>query len=66
MLIRNVDEAPEVDVKEYAELLKMQERESRCIASLATRMRLSQQATVDKGRKKPPTQAGGGRKLWEQ
>lgn len=33
-------------------LLKMQERESRCIASLATKMRISQQTTYDKSRKK--------------
>ena len=33
-------------------LLKMQERESRCIASLATKMRISQSTTYDKSRKK--------------
>ena len=34
-------------------LLKMQEREGRAISSLATRMRISQQATYDPKRKKP-------------
>jgi hypothetical protein len=34
-------------------LLKMQEREGRAISSLATRMRLTQQATYDKSKKKP-------------
>src|SRR5512146_3041235 len=34
-------------------LLKMQEREGRAISSLATRMRLSQQTTYDKSKKKP-------------
>ena len=43
-------------------LLKMQERESRCIASLATKMRISQQTTYDKSRKKP---GQGPRKPWE-
>lgn len=32
-------------ISEYDKLLKMQERESRAIASLATKMRLSQQST---------------------
>lgn len=37
----------------YDRLLKMQERESRCIASLATKMRVSQQATTNhRGNKK--------------
>lgn len=41
-----------LDVDEYDQLLKMQEREGRAISSLATRMRISQQATFDKERKK--------------
>lgn len=39
-------------IKDYDRLLKMQERESRCLASLATKMRISQQTTYDKSRKK--------------
>lgn len=42
-------------------LLKMQEREGRAISSLATRMRISQQASYDKQKKKPLE----GRKPWE-
>jgi hypothetical protein len=34
-----------IDVDEYDKLLKMQEREGRAISSLATRMRMTQQAT---------------------
>ena len=34
-------------------LLKMQEREGRAISALATRMRLTQQSTYDKSKKKP-------------
>ncbi|MBZ9710486.1 hypothetical protein LB543_27690 [Mesorhizobium sp. ESP7-2] len=64
-LIGNVDRAKEVNVAEYVELLRAQERESRCIASLATRMRLSQQSTLDKSKKKPAGDGTGGRKLWE-
>jgi hypothetical protein len=41
------------DVEEYDRLLKMQEREGRALSSLATRMRLSQQATYDKTKRKP-------------
>lgn len=50
-----------LDVEEYDRLLKMQEREGRAISSLATRMRISQQATYDKSRKKPTS----ARKPWE-
>ena len=43
----------EFDVETYDRLLKMQEREGRAISSLATRMRISQQATYDKSKAKP-------------
>lgn len=49
------------DIEEYDRLLKMQEREGRALSSLATRMRLSQQTTYDKSKKKP----GQKRKPWE-
>jgi hypothetical protein len=39
----------------------MQEREGRALSSLATRMRLSQQTTYDKSKKKPLQ----GKKPWE-
>ena len=38
--------------KDYDRLLKMQEREGRAMSALATRMRLSQQSTYSKDRKK--------------
>lgn len=60
-LIASVDEQDEVDVEEYDRLLKMQEREGRALSSLATRMRMSQQATYDE-KKKKPAQA---RKPWD-
>ena len=41
------------NVAEYDKLLQMQEREGRAMSSLATRMRLTQQATFDKERRKP-------------
>lgn len=50
-----------LDIEDYDRLLKMQEREGRAISSLATRMRLSQQTTYDKSKKKP----GATRKPWE-
>lgn len=43
-------------------LYKMQERESRCLSSLATKMRISQQTTYDKSRKKG---IAAPRKPWE-
>jgi hypothetical protein len=47
--------------EDYDRLIKMQEREGRALSSLATRMRLTQQTTYDKSKKKP----AGGRKPWE-
>ena len=60
-LIASVEVADSFDVGEYDTLLKMQEREGRALSSLATRMRLTQQATYDKSKKKP----GQTRKPWE-
>ena len=45
-LIANAEKAKKLDLAEYDQLLKMQEREGRALSSLATRMRISQQATV--------------------
>jgi hypothetical protein len=61
-LVASAEASAEFDLKEYDTLLKMQERESRCIASLATRMRITQQTTYDKSKKK-----GGSlsKKPWE-
>jgi hypothetical protein len=47
--------------KAFDRLLKMQEREGRAISSLSTKMRLSQQSTYDKSKRKP----GQIRKPWE-
>lgn len=52
-LVDAAEAADFVDVEGYDRLLKMQEREGRAMSSLATRMRISQQATVDKRTKKP-------------
>jgi hypothetical protein len=45
----------------YGELLKLQERETRTLATLATKMRITHQSTYDKSKRKPPV----GRKPWE-
>lgn len=50
------------DVGSYDQLLKMQEREGRALSSLATRMRITQQTTYDKSKKKPAQN----RKPWEK
>lgn len=61
-LIERATSDPGLDVKDYDRLLKMQERESRCIASLATKMRISQQATTNhRGNHKPKVS----KKPWE-
>lgn len=43
----------DLDIDQYDKLLKMQEREGRALSSLATRMRITQQTTYDKSKKKP-------------
>ena len=53
--------APVFDLKTYNILMKMQTNESITIASLATKMRFTQQSTIDKTAKK----AGVGKKPWE-
>lgn len=40
------------NVEDYDRLLKMQEREGRALSSLATRMRISQQGTLDREKRK--------------
>nr|CAD6417822.1 hypothetical protein REQ54_01755 [Rhizobium sp. Q54] len=62
-LIERATGDPELSVSDYDRLLKIQERESRAIASLATKMRISQQATTNhRGNQKNPTT----RKPWER
>lgn len=56
-LIERMTGDPEFSVEEYDRLLKMQERESRAISSLATKMRLTQQATTNHRGNKRPIQA---------
>jgi hypothetical protein len=60
-LIEACEASDDFDVEDYDRLLKMQEREGRALSSLATRMRLSQQTTYDKSKKKPSAAS----KPWE-
>ena len=46
-LIANLEASDDFDLDQYDKLLKMQEREGRAMSSLATRMRITQQATVN-------------------
>jgi hypothetical protein len=50
-----VDEGGEavLDLNRYDQLLKMQEREGRALSSLATRLRITQQATMSEKARKP-------------
>lgn len=52
-LIGEAETGEQIDLNEYDRLLKMQEREGRAMSSLATRMRLTQQATYDRTKRKP-------------
>lgn len=61
-LIEKATSDPELSIKDFDRLLKMQERESRSISSLATKMRISQQSTTNhRGNQK----AQAHRKPWE-
>ena len=60
-LIDAAEKEEDVDVKTYRDLLKSEEEQSRAISSLATKMRLTQQTTYDKSKKKPFS----GKKTWE-
>lgn len=51
-LIANIEAGDQLIIEDYDRLLKMQEREGRALSSLATRMRITQQATYDKTKKK--------------
>lgn len=61
-LIEKLEREEDFSMKDWAEALKMQTRESQVIASLATKMRISQQSTYDKSRKKG---SGGSAKPWD-
>lgn len=55
------EEAGELELDRYDQLLRMQEREGRALSSLATRLRITQQATLSAKAKKPMQV----RKPWE-
>jgi hypothetical protein len=61
-MLAELEAAPKLDIRDYDRLLKAQERETRCLASLATRMRISQQSTFDRTKRKPDEPAV---KPWE-
>ena len=54
-MIEKTELADIIDVVEYDRLLKMQERESRILVSLATKMRITQQATYHPEKTKQTT-----------
>lgn len=49
----DADGAAVLDLNRYDQLLKMQEREGRALSSLATRLRITQQATLSEKARKP-------------
>ena len=61
-LIVQCEEAPMLDLERYDQLLKMQEREGRALSSLATRLRITQQATVEAKTARKPSMTS---KPWE-
>lgn len=60
-LVDAAEKAEEFDVKEYRDLLRSEAEQSGALMSLATKMRISQQTTYDKSKKKP----SGSKKPWE-
>lgn len=52
-LIDAAEGAAEFDVKEYRDLLRSEEEQSRAITSISTKLRITNQATYDKSKKKP-------------
>lgn len=63
-LITALEAGPNLDIEAYDSALRMQERQSGMIASLATKMRLTQQATVNAKTQKP-ADIGATKKPWE-
>jgi chaperone required for assembly of F1-ATPase len=61
-LVEACEGETDLDLERYDRLLKMQEREGRAISSLATRMRISQQATVRAEQARKPSTI---KKPWE-
>lgn len=61
-LIADMEGSEHFDIEQYDRLLKMQEREGRALSALSTRMRISQQSTLDREKRKP---LKASRKPWE-
>ena len=61
-LISDMENGDQIDVTNYDKLLKMQERESRILVSLATKMRITQQSIYDREKVKGKTAVD---KPWE-
>ncbi len=62
MIDRSMGAAEPISLEDYDRLLKMQQRESAAIATLATKMRICQTSTINqRGNKKTST----GRKPWQ-
>jgi len=63
VLIQSIERGRDIDLKAYNELLRMQDRETRAITMLATKMRLAQQSTIDREAKVARV---GAKKPWEE
>ena len=61
-VIGKLEQEEDFDFKAYSDALKIQARESQIITTLATKMRISQQSTYDKSKKKGD--GGGAKKPW--
>ena len=60
-LLTEMEKSKDFDVKEYRDLLRSEAEQSGALMSLTTKMRLAQQSTYDKSKRKP----GVSRKPWE-
>lgn len=61
-LIQSAEDGDEFDINEYDRLLKMQERESRCLASLAVRLGFAYSTAYEK---RPAKGGKTAKKPWE-
>jgi len=52
-LIEKIEAQDEIDVKEYRDMIRSELETSKTIVSLSTKMRITQQSTYDKSKKKP-------------
>lgn len=64
-LLERATSDPELKLSNYNRLLAMQDRESRAMTFMATKMRLTQQSTLNHNAQRVGNKSGPSRKPWE-